>query len=448
MFVFMAPFTLRRTVLAGLAAAALGAAASAAAEPLDLPGAVRAAVQSHPGVRGARQSLLSASEGVEAAKAGYKPQVKGGIENQNNLHQASGYGSRHVFTAKLTVSQMLYDFGKVDGAVRKAESVAQAGAAQVQVATDDIALSTAQAWVDAHLQQAQVQIAQEQLDGVKAIAKLVGERADKGATTRSDVEQARSRVQAAQSQWLGTKAEAQRAALALMHLTGRTAPVEIAGPVPAVLVDASGAGACQGGADLDSPAVRLADARRAQAQADLDVASAQRKPTISLDGSVGQALTKGSRLYGERTSAQIGFSADMPLYEGGGLEARERAAAYQLQAYEDAAAQARLEMRQGFADAQAQVEGWASRAPALASRVASIRETRDLYRQQYLQMGTRSLLDLLNAEQEFHSARADQAQGEHTQYRVAVQCLYYSDRLRSAFGLDDAAGGATAGAAK
>ena len=77
----------------------------------------------------------------------------------------------------------------------------------------------------------------------------------------------------------------------------------------------------------------------------------------------------------------------------------------------------------------------------------SIRATRDLYREQYLQLGTRSLLDLLNAEQEYHSVRFDQAQSFQEQYRLGLQCLYNTDRLRTVFKLEDLQASAAGGVA-
>lgn len=402
---------------------------------LDMTEAVQAAVATHPSIRGAGEQVEQANAGVDAARAGYKPQVTGGVENQVNTYRNSSYDSRKVYTAKLSGSQMVYDFGKVDGSVRKARSGVLASEAQVDQATDQVALNTAQAWVDAHLQQFLVQIAREQLDAVLSITGLVAERVTKGATPRSDLEQAHSRVNAVRSQLLGAEAEALRASLALMHLTGRTAPVAIHGDIPAVLL---GRTACRDGGEVDTPAVRVAGARRDEARADLDVARAERLPTVTLDGSVGYALTNGSRLYGEyRTTGQIGLNLSMPFYQGGRVQAQARGALHQLRAYEDAVRQARLETAQGFADARAQADGWAGRAPVLQARVDSIDATRALYRQQYLQLGTRSLLDLLNAEQEYHGARIDQAQGMHMQYRLAVQCLYFGDRLRSTFHLEN-----------
>lgn len=407
--------------------------------PLEMVSAVSEAVTTHPGVRNAEQLRRQAGEGINAARAGYLPQLRMGVDSQNTSYPDSSYeNARNVYTAKLTVSQMLYDFGKVKNAVGKAKAGLQAGEAQVQLSTDEVANATAQAWIEAHLQQALVRIAGEQLDGVTHVAAQVAERATKGATTRSDVEQANSRVEAARAQLEGAEADRLRASLDLMHLTGRNTPVDIVGDPPAWLIRY----AChEGNGGASSPSVRLADAHREQARSELGAARAERMPTLSLDGTVGHALNDSSRLYGEHeNTSSIGLNFSVLLYDGGGMVARERAARYQLNATKDAADQARLEMRQGFADALAQADGWAKRAPVLQERVRSIHTTRDLYRQQYLQMGTRSLLDLLNAEQEYHNARIEQAQGLHQQYRLAVMCLYYDDRLRSAFRLEAAAG--------
>lgn len=424
---------------AGLAAAAFWLAAAAAAaqtpegEPLDMNQAVRAAVQTHPAVRGAREQVRQAGEGVAAARAGYRPRITLGVDGDTSRFRNSSYDSRHVYIAQLSASQMLYDFGKVAGATHQAEAGVRATEAQVELVRDEIILNTAQAWVNAHLQQALVAIAREQLAAVTSISALVAERVAKGATSRSDIEQANSRVEALRSHLLGAEAEAQRASLALMHLTGRAAPVMIVGDIPMALRNT----ACDASAAGEAPAIRVAQARRDEARAQLQIARADRLPTVSLDGSVGYALTDGSRLYGEhRTTGQVGVNLSMPLYQGGATQARERGAIYQLRAYEDAVRQARLETQQGLADARSQVQGWARREPVLEARVNSINATRELYRQQYLQLGTRSLLDLLNAEQEYHSARVDQAQGVYSQYRLAIQCLYHGDRLAVTFGLD------------
>lgn len=421
--------------------------APSAASPnsLTMNAAVQKAIASHPSVRGANQQVLFANTSIDAARSGYKPQITGGLENQINSYANSSYDSRFVYTAKLNGSQMLYDFGKVASTVDKAEADVLAKAAAVDMAANQIALTTAQAWVDAHLQYTLVQIAKEQLAAVTSLTELVAERVKKGATSLSDVAQAYARVDSVRSQLLGAEAEAARASVQLMHLTGSAAPVSLAGGIS----DALQLSRCVDPGDVSSPPVRMAQAEVDDARAEHSLAKAQRLPTISLDGSVGYAITEGSKLYGEyRTTGQAGINVTMPLYQGGGTMAKQRGAMHQMRAAEDALDAARLEMRQGFASAKAQRDGWAARGAVFKTRIESLTVTRDLYKQQYLQLGTRTLIDLLNAEQEYHGARVEQLQGEHMQHRLALECLYFADGLRGVFALDNARSTETAPAAK
>ncbi len=404
---------------------------------------MHAAARWHPSVRHAAQQVLQAQEGIAMARSGYMPQVRAGVGAQFGNNNISSYNSRRVQTGTLGVSQMLYDFGKVDSAVDQAQAATRATEAQVQQSIDDVVRDTVQSWVEVHRQQALGQIAREQLEGVQALAALVSEREHKGAGTRSDVAQAQARVEAARVQVLGADALATRARLNLRNLVGGRSADGIAGDPPAWLGQACGAQA--DASEPVTPAVRAAEARRAEADAQMRGARAQRLPTLSLDGTVSQALSGRSRMVGEgstHTTVAVNFS--VPLYEGGAGDARERAAVHALGAADAALEQARQDARQSLDDAQALAQSFAGRDPALAARVQSIRTTRDLYHQQYLQLGTRSLLDLLNSEQEYHTARLEQAESLHEQLRLGALCLYNTDRLRSAFGLDmaqDAAGG-------
>lgn len=218
-----------------------------------------------------------------------------------------------------------------------------------------------------------------------------------------------------------------RARLMLMHLTGSDQLVDIGGPVP----DALSARACGIDDVTGNQKINAAIAQRDVAISEYGIAKAEGLPTLSLKGDVGYALTKGSRLYGEyRTTGQVGLSVSMPFYQGGGTKARTQSARYQWRSAEEAVQQSQLEQRQALSAATAQYEGWRARAPILQERVQNIDTTRDLYRKQYLHLGTRTLIDLLNSEQEYHSAQVDVAQGNHAQYRLAAECLYVAGALR------------------
>ncbi|RIV84146.1 hypothetical protein D2V17_12065 [Aurantiacibacter xanthus] len=98
-------------------------------------------------------------------------------------------------------------------------------------------------------------------------------------------------------------------------------------------------------------------------------------------------------------------------------------------------AAARLETERTFAEARAQERALEDRAVTLARRYSTMERTRELYRLQYLELGTRTLVDLLNADQELSQIRFDEINARYDLARLAVVCLHSGGRLREALGL-------------
>jgi adhesin transport system outer membrane protein len=180
------------------------------------------------------------------------------------------------------------------------------------------------------------------------------------------------------------------------------------------------------------PAVMRADAQREQAVADLHRSRADRLPTVSL---AGDATTDIASPFTDRSSYSFGLSVSSNVFGGNATRARVRSADYALTAAEASARQARNETSQRLSEAREQISSLTRLLDTLNLREADMAETGQLYRSQYLEMGTRTLVDLLNAEQELHQARFDAINTEHDLRRLQIDCLYYSGRARDAFGL-------------
>src|SRR5690606_10242649 len=118
--------------------AGLATAQTATTAPITIDQAAREAVSWHPSVEEAGARLDSRAEEIDVARAGYLPQISGGIgTGYNNLNQ-----SRWRPRANLSVSQMLYDFGKVRSSVDSAEAGTQIGRAQLLLAVDSLIRDT------------------------------------------------------------------------------------------------------------------------------------------------------------------------------------------------------------------------------------------------------------------------------------------------------------------
>lgn len=419
--------------VAAMAASQATAEAGPVTAPLGLEQAVEMAVEWHPSVRNAVGYLMESADAIDAARAGYYPQLRAGFGSDYRNRDVPGHDSRRVDQFTVSASQMLYDFGKVSSAVDRARAEREAAQARVLLAVDQLAQETAHAWIEVHRYEALQELAQAQREGVAAIAGLAHERRTRGASPLSDELQAQAREQAAQADLLDTVSQLQRWRLQLQQLTGAAGLPQAMDGSADGLADACMA-ATDPGAQL-APAVLVAQAQLRAAQADVESARAQGRPTLSVDGSLSRGLNADSRM-NEPYDAAIALNLSAPLYQGGGNAARRRAAGHSLAASEAALQHARLQASQALLDAQVQARGHAGRDAVLGERIDSIEHTRDLYRQQYLDLGTRSLLDLLNAEQEFHGARVENVNNRHDLLRMQVDCLASSGGLRRAFGLE------------
>lgn len=422
---------------------------AAGAEPLaaesvvlDMRAGVDRAVRWHPLVRQAEGQLLQAGEGIDSARAGYYPQISGGVNSRTGNSDLTGYESRHVQRAEITLRQTLYDFGKVDSEVGRARASSDVARAGVLSSFDDVVRSTAQAWIEVRRQQALVKVAEEQLRALEELAGLARRRQTEGASTYSDTVQARARVEAAQVSLLTAQSQVLRWRTNLMNWVGGPVLPEVAGdPVEGLDGACQQAGAIQpwdaATSVSSASAVQEAEARLLVARAGADIAKSQERPTLSVDASLGRGLNSSSRRPGEpNAEAVVMLNFSMPFYQGGRLQADRRAAEYAVQSSRAALERVKLDTEQGLRDATLAKQENSRRITVQAAREESMRVTRALYRDQYLELGTRSLLDLLNAEQEYHAARSDQIDSEHNIYRSSIDCLYHAGSMRNVFGLE------------
>lgn len=400
---------------------------------LGLTQAVRLAVEWHPSIGEAIGTLYQQGEGINVARAGYYPQITGGIRGG---FDSSYDGNGTSQALNISLKQMLYDFGKVDSAVDVAKARVARSQAQVLLNIDQVARDTSYAYLEVQRYQRLLQVAREQIKGIAGIADLARQRSDMGAATRSDVVQAKSREDGARATLLQYQALYNRWRANLINLVGRATPFDVTDEFPQTLQASCNAAE----PDMNAlPSILVANAQRVEAQAAIRQARAEGLPTLSIDPTLNQYLdsnynSNNSNI--DRTQAGIFLNLDVPIYQGGATTARTAAATYALTAADSAEDAARLQARQGLFEAQAQTASLDRRLNSLHYRQASISEARELYGQQYLELGTRPLLDLLNAEQEIHQSRFDLANTEADLRRLQVDCLYSTGALRSAYRID------------
>ncbi|MFI2812791.1 MULTISPECIES: TolC family outer membrane protein [Microbulbifer] len=394
--------------------------------------AVHQAIDWHPAIAESVGELYRRQEGIRVARSGYFPQLSAGVvAGQDSENDGDGNG--HAL--QLYVSQVIYDFGKISSGVDLAKAEVSRSRAEVLQAIDQVARDTASAAVEVQRYQALLEIADEQIAGVSSIASLVRMRSERGASSRSDVLQAQSRIEAARASKQQVSADLARWRSTLQNLVNAGAPVRVTMGTPETVRNA-----CEGppGEVLASPRVLIAEASRAEAMARLQESKADVWPTLSLDASYNRYLDQtyvDTNVLDENESA-VFLNLSMPIYQGGRLSASKESASYALSSADAAKDAARESVTREYRAAQAQANGLGRSLGILDAREDAISETRDLYRKQYSSLGTRTLLELLNSEEELQQARRDRVETRFDLKALEIECLYNTGDIRRAFGIE------------
>ncbi len=153
------------------------------------------------------------------------------------------------------------------------------------------------------------------------------------------------------------------------------------------------------------PDIRAGEALFHQASAAVGVATANLYPQITLSGSYGvESTSLGDLFTNQHTIWNLGAGLLQPLFHGGELEAKRRAA---IAAYNQAAAQYRLTVLHAFqnvADVLRALESDAEALRAQAEVEAAAKANLDLTRKQF-QYGAINYLTLLIAQQDYQQGR-------------------------------------------
>lgn len=385
---------------------------------------IRRAATWYPTVSEAIRRFQQQEARIDEARSGYMPRVNWGLDSS---YQNARGGYRPMLN--VSASQMLYDFGKVDTRIKIAEAGADSRRTQILSAVDELTRDAAQAAIEVMRARALRSVAREQLSDFKAILSLVTARTDRGASTRSDQVQAQSRVQAAEASLIEINSQLDRWERVLASLAGHSGRVDLRDGVPGWLSQSC----ARGQPDWSTvPGVMQAKAEQQVALKEIDLSRAEALPTISLDaGAASDVLRVGST----DPEYRVGINVSGSLYNGGENKARLQAANYALAASSAASTRVRVDLERGLAEASSQAFNLKQLAGTLKAREATMVETRKLYEAQYLELGTRSLLDLVNAAQELHAARIERRNIEHDLHRLNIDCTFASGRMREAFAL-------------
>ena len=389
-----------------LIAAATLAAAGAGAETLEE--ALALAYRNNPTLLAQRAALRATDEQVPQALAGWRPSVtatgelgRKAIESESGFFTSKETRTPESYT--LTLSQPIYRGGRTVAATRQAKNLVLADRARLAEVEQDVLLQAATAYMDVWRARAIVDLALSNERRLERTVQAARDRFEVGVVTLTDVAQAKARLSSAIAERIRAQGDLAGVRAAYLNVVGAP-PGSLAAPRPLSGLAESEAAARDIAAAGHPALLRSIHAERA-ARADARAAFGGLLPEVSLDAELRRAEDQSSK--GSLSeSASVSARLTIPLYQAGGEYSRVRAA-------RQVAAQRRIEIERSR---RSVIENVTRTWETLQTTRAQITALVDAVHaaeiahegvEQEATVGTRTTLDVLDAEQELFDATVD-----------------------------------------
>src|SRR3954452_2305138 len=414
---------LRKFISASLVAALMAGTASAD----TLREALVSAYETNPTLTGQRETLKATDANVAIAKAAGRPTIgaTAGINrdlSRSGILETGAHGA--TLSTGVDISMPLFTGGRVRNSVRAAKTRVDAGRATLTAVEGDVFTQAVGAYMDVIRDRAIVELNQNNVRVLETNLQATQDRFQIGDLTRTDVAQSEARLQlgrsqlaTAQGQLAGSEATYRQI---IGHAPGVLAPPPPLPPLPTTADEAVRI------ALANNPDLVSISRQAIAAGYDVNVARASRLPTLSavagetyannLAGNNGPFIPRT----GNATTA--GLSARVQIFQGGLPAARIRQArAQEGQVLEQVVGTERAVVqtaRASFASYDAAQKAVQSNTVAVQANELALEGVRAEQ-----SVGTRTVIEVLNAEQELLNSQVALVTAKRDAYVAGFQLL-------------------------
>ncbi|GGC04165.1 membrane protein [Novosphingobium endophyticum] len=417
----------RARLLAGMACVGLAQAPAAHADTLRE--ALILAYQTNPSLEAARAGQRATDESVPIARASGLPSVSADVNYTEFVKRsANSFSSpERALSAGTDLSVPVYSGGAVKNRIKAAKYRVEAGQADLRATESSIFSAVVAAYMDVIRNEAIVGLGRNQVDVLQVNLQATSDRFEIGDLTRTDVAQSQSRLALAQSDLLTAEANLAAARETYIQLVGK-APERLEPPPPLPNLPESPQQAVVQALEYNPDLIAARERTRA-AEKDIDVAGAGRLPRVSLYASGGYNDyfgTLGGNVSADiaqtEKTAQAGASISIPIFQGGLPAAQRR----QAQAQASAALETEIAIeRDVIAQVRAAYSSWLASKDLIESNQIAVDAARlslEGVRAENT-VGNRTILDILDAEQELLNAQVQLVTARRNAYVAGFALL-------------------------
>ncbi len=436
---------LRFRLLGVLAGAGLLATVPGAGWALSLEDAVQLAIRTHPTVLAAKEARRGADARIREARAGFRPEIdlrlaSGVAENNNSATRArlgrtpTSSQSEDFLRGESSILFVQPVFDGFDSRNRTQAAAARFDATESRVidSGEIIGLRAITAYLNVIRTQELVELAETNVERHTEIVDRIRIQVESGGGIAADLDQASGRLALATSTLLQLRGNTRQAEAAYQEAVGEPAdtlvlPLDPDLPIPAA-VDEAIAAASEG-----NPALRAASDETRAREKDVGTARSPFFPrlTLELEGSRNQNI---GGIEGPNNEATAMVVLNFNIFRGGSKNARLDASKARLAEARQREDETRRVVEQNVRNSYTAFQTSRERIPVLESHVDSSERALDAYAQQFT-LGRRTLLDVLNVENEVFGAKASLLNGEVNELLSQYQILTAMGQLLDTLGV-------------
>ena len=397
---------------AALAQSSSAPANAEAAPHFTLKEAAQAAVLKSPDVQARWHAFREASEEVGVARGGFLPRLdlSAGTgkqkHEQDRIRLDSSYSGNE---SQLSLRQMLFDGFATSSEVKRLGKAKLVRYFELLDASENVALEAGRAYLDVVRYRYQVVLAEENYIQHQAAHEQLKQRADSGVGKRVDVEQAASRLALADINLTTAYANLHDVSARYARIVGEQPAKVMFAPAQLEKGAPKTAEAALRESLAHNPALRASVENLEATQYQLEGSRAPFMPRFDLVASRNNYSNYQDN--GARDESKVELRMNFNLFNGGSDLARNRQYRERKNTALDLREKACRDVRQNLAIAYNETLRLNDQLSYIGIQVGLLEKTRAAYRDQF-NIGQRSLLDLLNTQNEYFDARRSQVNAD------------------------------------
>ncbi|KHL74316.1 channel protein TolC [Pseudomonas putida] len=388
-----------------------------------LPEAMQKALEVHPEIQAGVNARVAADYQLRAAKGGYLPRVDVtagyGREGTDSPSTGNRWESLNRGESAIRLRQMVFDGFATSSEVGRQQATVNARAYSLMDTSERTALDVAQVYLDVLSRREMVRLAEENLRNHERILDQIKLRTSRGVGRLADLDQAEARLAQARNNLITEQTNLADANTNFLSVVGQM-PDELSAPAP--FIDLLPATLDEARAQMveSSPVLRSAESDITAAEKQYDAAKSSFYPRF--DAELGRTADNNiDGTVGHNNEWQAMLRMNFNLYAGGSNKADLESKSYLANQALDIRNNALRQLNEELGLAWNAQENANAQLPIAQQYVDHSNRVRSAYQQQF-SLGERTLLDLLDSENETFTAQRRLVEVKNiqlfTQYRI------------------------------